>query len=310
MLPLFNEYKQRLTQEGYSPSSVYGADRNLIYFARYLGHEDMHKVTAKIIEKYKIYIMTEYPNGEKKGLAPGSVELRLGSLIPYFKFLQEKKHVFFDPTMNLEIPRVREHFPDYIPSEKDIEELLNKPDTNEYVGIRDRTIFELMYTCPLRRIEVRRLSIHEVDMKHKIIYPSRAKGGRECGIPIAKNTYRVLVKYLEISRPRLAKYSKKSYENFFLTVFGRPFAEGTINEIIQKYRGNKPIHAHLIRHACAVHMLRHGAGIRDVQVLLGHKDLSSTQHYTKLTASDIKDIQDKYHPRERKYKNDSNVRRV
>jgi integrase/recombinase XerD len=310
MIPLLNEYKQLLLQEARSPSTVYGVERNLIYFARFLGHEDMRKVTGKIIEKYKIYIMTEYPNGEKKGLSPGSVEVRLGTLSPYFKFLQEKKYIFFDPTMNLEIPKAKKVFPDYIPSEKDIEELLNKPDINEYVGIRDRTIFELMYTCPLRRIEVRRLSIHEVDMKHKIIYPSRAKGGRECGIPIARNTYGVLEKYLEISRPRLAKYSKKSFDNFFLTVYGRPFAMGGINEIIQRYRGNKPIHPHSLRHACAVHMLKHGAGIRDIQVLLGHKDLSSTQQYTKLTANDIKDIQDKYHPRERKYKNDCNVRRV
>ena len=310
MLLLLDKFKEKLLQEGRSPATIYSMERNIVYFSKFLGHDNMKKVSREDIKRYKVYSMTEYPNGKSKGLSVGTVVNRLYALDRYFKYLLQSREIFFDPTLNIEVPKEEKHFPEYIPTEKDIEELLRQPDTNTTLGIRDRTLFELMYTCPLRNIEVRRLSIHEVDMKKKYIYPERAKGGRECGIPIASSTYKILEKYLEIARPRLAMRSKKPTDNFFLTEHGRPFEYGAIHEILQRYRGSKRIHAHLLRHACAVHMLRHGAGIRDIQVLLGHRHIRSTQSYTKLAAGDIKDLQEKYHPRERRHKHDSANKRV
>ena len=138
-------------------------------------------------------------------------------------------------------------------------------------------------------------------MKKKYVYPSRSKGVRECEIPIASKTYPVLEKYLSKSRPELLKKSGKSnLEEVFDTRRGTPMTIYNMNKIFERYRNaKKHIHPHALRHSCATHMLKNGAGIRHIQVLLGHNRLETTQGYTKLTINDLKDIHEKYHPRER-----------
>ncbi len=302
MLPKLNEFKEELLSEGLSPLTMTNYLKAVVYFSRYMKSEDMRKVKARDIEVYKNYLMTEYVTNVGKRLVMESISHRLWSLRKYFQFLLKHKVVFFDPTLSLTFPKKVKHLPKNIPTEKDIEYILNQPDTYTYVGIRDRTILELAYTCPLRNKELREISLGDIDMKNRLIYPSRVKGGRECGIPIADSTHKVLLKYLEIARPRLLKRAKESSDRLFLTESGKPFAEGTIYEIFEKYRKDRHIHPHSMRHACALHMIRHGAGIRDVQVLLGHKSLKSTQVYTVLTAKDLKDFVDRYHPRQRQEK--------
>lgn len=310
MLPLLNEFKEAKLREGMSVYTIAHTCNNLVYFSRYLGYEDMRKVSPKTIKEYQVYLLTEYRMKDGNKLKDTTISARLNDLVPYFQYLAQKRVIFFDPTLNMEFPKPEKRLPDYIPSEKDIEDVLNGPDTNVFMGIRDRAIFELMYACPLRNIEVRGLELSDLDMKGKFIYPTRAKGGRECGIPITDSLYQVLEKYLEIARPRLARRSNRFTDKLFLSERGGSFKAGGINQILVRYRGSKKIHPHSFRHACAVHMLKHGARIRDIQVLLGHRNLSSTQIYTRLTANDIKDIQDKYHPREKRFRRAAANRRV
>ncbi|MFA5143999.1 MAG: tyrosine-type recombinase/integrase [Candidatus Omnitrophota bacterium] len=316
MLPLLNEFKDGLEKEGLRQCTIENMVRHVNFFAKYYKSFDMRKVSSKDIKKFKIYIMLEHitEKGKNKGkkICVEYVISILCSLMKYFKFLAQRRHIFFDPTLDLEFPKKNPHFPDYIPSEKDVQELLQKPDTNTYWGIRDRLLFELAYTCPLRNQELGRLCIQDIDMKDRYIYPKREKGGYECGIPITDSTHQILEKYLSISRPRLLKGAKTPTmtDRLFITIYGGPFKKTTIDDIFAKYRGDKRIHPHLMRHACAVHMLKGGARIRDIQVLLGHRRLTSTNRYTRLTANDIKDIQDKYHPRERSARRAAAVGRI
>jgi integrase/recombinase XerD len=310
MLPLLTEFKDELLREGLKPATIDSRVKCIVYFTRYVSTEEMRKISKKHIDEYKVYLLTEYKTDKGKLLCVETVIHRLLALKCYFEFLMKRKYIFFDPTRDLEFPKKSKRLPKYIPSEKDIEELLSKPDVNTFMGIRDRAVLELAYTCPLRNKELRELTVQDVDMNKRYIYPSRAKGGRECAVPIINSTYEVLDKYLKISRPRLLKGAKKTSGRLFLTELGEPFKQGTINELLEKYQGKKRIHPHLIRHACAVHMLRNGASIRDLQVLLGHRRIESTQIYTTITADDIKDLHDKYHPRERKFKRGKVLERV
>jgi site-specific recombinase XerD len=299
MLPLLNEFRDKMLQDGRQLSTILNTVKACVYFATWYGSEDVRKVSPKDIERYKIYIMTEFISREGRKLCNGTIMHRLSAIGMYFQFLHANKKIFFDPTLNMKFPKKEMHFPTYIPTEKDIEELINQPDTHTYVGIRDRLLLELAYTCPLRNIELRRLKVSDIDTKEQYIYPSRAKGGRECGIPIIPSTYQALEKYLSISRPRLLRKAKGNVEELFVTERGGAFSDTIVNEVFQKYRGTKHIHPHSMRHACAVHMLKNGAGVRDIQVLLGHKSLKSTQMYTMLTANDLKDLHVRYHPREK-----------
>ena len=299
MYPILNEFRENLINKGLYAGTISGVVKAVIYFERYTKSKDVRKITKSDIDKYKAYLMTEYKTIAGKRLCNETILQRLHALTRYFKFLVEKKIIFIDPTVYLTFPKKNYKLPQYIPNEKEIEELLRQPDTYTYVGIRDRLVMELAYTCPLRNKELRDLKLQDIDLKAKIIYPGRVKRGRECGIPITKGTYEALVKYLGISRPRLLKHAKSSPDQLFLTERGGPFAQGTINEVFVRYRGNKRIHPHSMRHACAVHMLKNGANIRDLQVLLGHRSIKSTMVYTVLTAKDLRDMQDKFHPRDK-----------
>jgi len=310
MLLLLNEFKEHLTEKGTHPGRIRSAVNGVIKFSVYMKTENMRKISKKDIEKYKIYLMTEYLTKDGKRLHNVTIAHKLSFLMMYFRFLLQRKKIFLEPTYNLEFPKWKRHFPDYIPDVKDIAELLAKPDVFTYQGIRDRTIIELLYTCPLRNVELRELTLGDVDMKEKFIYPKRAKNGYECGIPILRSTYIILSKYLEIARPRLLKYAKVKTDKLFLTVNGRPLTGWTLAAIFSKYRGKRRIHPHLMRHACAVHLLRNGARIREIQILLGHKRLSSTQLYTRLTANDLKELHEKHHPRERRFKRATATKRV
>jgi site-specific recombinase XerD/SAM-dependent methyltransferase len=305
MLPLLNEFKEQLLRDGKQINTIQGRLRACVFFWKWWGSDDVQKVTRKDIDRYKVFLMVEYSPkigrnvGEK--LTKETINMRLSAIAGYFKFLHSKKKIFFDPTINLKFVETETKFPTYIPTEADIQELINKPDPYTYVGMRDRLLLEFSYTCPLRNIELRRLLVSDIDMKEKFVYPSRAKGGYECGIPIAASTYQVLDKYLAIARPRLLKNAKRPVPELFVTKYGTAFSQSVINEIFEKYRGDKHIHPHAMRHACAVHMLRNGARIRDVQLMLGHRSLTSTQTYTMLTADDLKNLHTQYHPREKKH---------
>lgn len=300
MRRLLNDFKDRLIRVGYQPCTAKSMGKNLSLFLRHIKTTDMRKVSHKDIEKYKAYLMTDYRMKDGNLISVKSVVSRLITLKKFFGFLAGDRKIFFDPTLGVAFPKIaRGILPDYIPTEHDVEELIRKPDTFTFIGIRNRALFELMYTCPLRNKELRELTVGELDMKNKFIYPKRAKGGRECGIPMAESTHEILQKYLEIARPRLLKRAKESTDALFLGCRGEPFqTEQAIELIFAKYRTKKGVHPHAMRHACAVHMLRNGARIREIQVLLGHRNITSTQVYTRLTAADLKGLQDKYHPRE------------
>ena len=241
MLPLLTEYKTHLLLGGRSPLSVYNVERNLIYFFRFLGHEDARKVTGEVIERYKHYVIAEYPNKGAKGLSSSAIEARLYTLSSYFKFLIRNKYMSSDPTSNLIVPKGSRKYPEYIPTEEEVKELLSKPNVKRYRGIRDRALLELLYTCHLRNVQVRKLTLQDVDMKNKLIYPSNNRGEKGCGVPITDSVRDLLKKYLKVSRPRLARQSEELTDALFLTQYGEPYAYGTINEMLGRYRGNKPI---------------------------------------------------------------------
>ena len=306
MYPLLNEFKEKLVSQSLYPATIVNIIKAIVYFERYMESKDVSKITKSDIEGYKTYLMTEYKTNVGKKLCNETIIQRLCALKRYFGYLLENKAIFIDSTVYLTMPKKKYRLPQYIPNEKDIEELLRQPDTYTYIGIRDRLLFELAYTCPLRNKELRELKFQDIDMKARIIYPERAKRGRECGIPITNTTYKILVKYLAVARPRLLKNAKTNSDRLFLSERGKPFADGTINEIFVKYRSSKRIHPHSMRHACAVHMLKNGADIRDLQVLLGHRSIKSTMVYTVLMAKDLRDMQDKFHPRDKQVKFDKN----
>jgi integrase/recombinase XerD len=169
------------------------------------------------------------------------------------------------------------------------------------LSIRDRCIVELLYATGLRNQELRTLPVGNVDLTEKTLFVT-GKGSKDRIVPVGDWVMPYLLEYLEAARPKLINLREPT-ELLFVSKNGRMITEANLGDMIKKYARkiglDIPITPHSFRHACATHLLKGGADIRYVQELLGHSDLSSTQIYTQLDISFLKQAHKKYHPRER-----------
>ncbi len=185
----------------------------------------------------------------------------------------------------------------YTPTETEVLEILNKPDSSTMKGIRDKAIIELLYSSALRRSEVSGLAIDHIDIRNRTVRVINGKGGKDRFIPMTKKAAYSIRLYLEKARPLLAK--DPNDKSLFLGEWGRRLSAGMINEIIHNYaKFNPKISAHSIRHATATHMLKRGANIIYLQTLLGHSSPKTTQIYTRLYPKDLIQAYKRFHPRE------------
>ena len=186
-------------------------------------------------------------------------------------------------------------------SEKETNKLLLEPDITTPLGIRNRAIIELLYATGVRNSELREMLLGEIDLDRKELFVAKGKGGKSRRLPLGEEAAACLEDYLSNSRPYLA--GPTSGEVVFLSCGGHKLTRGKLSlmvrEVAEACGLDKLVTPHLLRHACATHMLRRGAGIRQLQVLLGHSELSTTQRYTRIEIGDLHKVVSQFHPRER-----------
>ena len=292
MVPLLNEFKEKLLEEGMYPHNVGYALRAIIYFSKYVKSEDMLKISKSDIETYKTYIQDEYRTPQGNKLCEETILFRLYSIGEYFKFLVEKGRMRINPTLGVGLPK--NPYTKYIPSEKDIEDMVSRPDPYSYVGIRDRAILILAHTSPLMPPDYGRLNIQDVDLKGKLIRPSNAKYKEE--IPIEKRMCEALEKYLKVTRPAFINRAKRHTDKLFLNERGEPIKATNIYPIFWKYRGDKPIDPCSMRHARAITMMQKGADRNEIQASLGHRSPKIARLLKVLASPDLKALRTHYHP--------------
>jgi integrase/recombinase XerD len=197
-------------------------------------------------------------------------------------------------------PKKRRSLPRHVPTEKEMLALLEAIKPTEPLTIRDRALLELMYATGLRNEEVRSLTVDSVDLTERTLFV-HGKGSKDRIVPIGDWVLPYLLEYLEAVRPKLIN-PREPTPCLFVTKTGRQITFGNLGDIIKRYAKKAalqtPITPHAFRHACATHLLKGGADIRYVQELLGHSDLSSTQIYTKVDISTLKEAHKRFHPRE------------
>ena len=176
---------------------------------------------------------------------------------------------------------------------------MDQPNISHIMEIRNRAIMELLYSKGMRLDELIRLTVHDINIKDKVVVIRKAKGRKQRVVPVGKSALKYLQEYLDKIRPRHAKRNPTE-RTLFLMNNGQPLSPGTIRQAIRDYRIKakikKPVSPHTFRRTCATHLLQNGADIRYVQKLLGHSKLSTTQTYTKVIPIDVKKAHDKYHP--------------
>ena len=203
-----------------------------------------------------------------------------------------------DPTDGVSHPQLGRPLPKGL-SEADVERLIDAPDVGSPVGLRDRTMIELMYATGLRVSELVELDANGVNLRQGVVRV-RGKGNKERLVPVGENAIHWIERYLAESRPRLLR-GRGSCSALFVTFRGAGLTRQAFWYAIKKYAAaaglRENVSPHTLRHSFATHLLNHGADLRVVQLLLGHSDLATTQIYTHLERLRLRDLHAEHHPR-------------
>ena len=221
----------------------------------------------------------------------------LSSLKRLFRYLARQGRIEVDPTLQVDAPKRPRQLPKTL-TEKDVELLLGAPDLETPLGLRDRTMFEVLYASGLRVTELVSLKLAEVSLDMGVVRVM-GKGSKERMVPLGEEALDWLSRYVSTSRAVLL--GEKACDDLFVTARGEAMTRQMFWYLIKKHARNagiaKPISPHTLRHAFATHLLNHGADLRVVQMLLGHADISTTQIYTHVARERLKQLHARHHPR-------------
>jgi len=222
---------------------------------------------------------------------------RLSVLRRYFSWALREHRLSLDPTLKIRAARQPTRFPATL-SEAQVEALLNAPNLDTSLGLRDRTMLELMYASGLRVSELVTLKTIEVGLNEGVVRVM-GKGSKERLVPFGAEAHEWLTRYLREARPDLL--GARAADALFVTTRGDGMTRQAFWHLIKRYAQlagiQAPLSPHTMRHAFATHLLNHGADLRVVQLLLGHADISTTQIYTHVARERLKTLHQQHHPR-------------
>jgi integrase/recombinase XerD len=281
-------------EQGAARNTLAAYRSDLTLFARALAHHGGTLAAAGAADIQE-YLAARHRRGPR--FSARSQARLLSALRRYYRFLVRERLRADDPTALIEAPRLGRPLPKSLAA-ADVGRLLEAPDTGAALGLRDRAMLELMYASGLRVSELVRLSAHQLSLARGVVQVT-GKGGRERLVPIGEEARHWLERYLRRSRPELAGHAP--VEALFLSVRGQAMTRQNFWQLVRRYARaagiTAPLSPHTLRHAFATHLLEHGADLRAVQMLLGHRDLSTTQIYTHVTRARLKSLHEKHHPR-------------
>jgi integrase/recombinase XerD len=285
-------------EHGVSRNTLASYRSDLSLFARWLSRAraTLADAGAGDIQAY-LAARTRRAGTKKEPFSARSQARLLSALRRYYRFLVRERLRADDPTALIAAPRQGRPLPKTLTA-GDVEKLLDAPDVDDTLGLRDRAMLELMYACGLRVTELVRLGAQQLNLQRGVVQVV-GKGGRERLVPVGEEAQHWLERYLKQSRPELVGHA--TAEALFVSRRGEGMTRHNFWHLIKRYAriaGISPrLSPHTLRHAFATHLLEHGADLRAVQMLLGHRDLSTTQIYTHVTRARLKSLHEKYHPR-------------
>jgi len=224
---------------------------------------------------------------------------KLATLRSFYKFLLRRGQVAINPVQAVRTPKQDRRLPKFLEYEQ-IEKLLTAPDTADWLGARDKAMLETLYSTGIRVSELVDLDVGDVDLAGEAVRV-RGKGRKERIAPVGRTAIEALRHYLQM-RGAAGFNGAGDVHAMIVNKHGRRLSARSVRRKLDKYLvqvGIDPTHIspHTLRHSFATHMLNNGADLRSVQELLGHRSLSTTQIYTHLTTSRIKQVYDAAHPR-------------
>lgn len=290
---LIEEYLDYLgVERGLAANTLESYGRDLRQFSAYIKSRN-----ASLGELDRLDILTYLDGIKKQGKSTATVSRSLASIRSFFKFLSHEGKISTDPAAELDSPKVEKKLPSVL-SLQDVEALLYKPDNTTPGGIRDRAMFEVLYATGIRVTELVSLTMSDVNLEAGFI-KCLGKGNKERIVPLGSVAIKALHTYLTTGRTKLVR--SREVRSLFVNHHGRQLTRQGFWKLLKKYARESGIDAnitpHTLRHSFATHLLENGADLRSVQEMLGHADISTTQIYTHVTKTRLREIYDKAHPR-------------
>ncbi len=243
------------------------------------------------------YHLTDYMAQRHASSKASSANRRLTVFKRYYRWALRERLIQADPTLSINPARTPSRLPKAI-TEAQVDALLAAPDLNQALGLRDRTMLELMYASGLRVSELVGLRIYQVNLSEQVLRVT-GKGNKERLVPFGQAAHHWLARYMNEARPQILKGQQT--EDLFVTARGAAMSRVMFWNIVKKSAQVAGIAValspHTLRHAFATHLLNHGADLRAVQLLLGHADISTTTIYTHVARERLRVLHAQHHPR-------------
>ena len=279
-------------EDGLSKNTLNSYRFDLSIFVSWLA--ETKKIELLDVSELEIqeFLAFKFPTSKSR-----SISRLLATLRRFFRFLLRENKIKEDPTLKIQTPKIPKSLPKSL-SEDEVEGLLKAPDIKTDVGMRDRSMLELLYACGLRVSELVGIQLTEVILSDGVIRVT-GKGSKTRLVPMGEEAVDWIKKYLAESRQNIL--NKQTSKFLFVTNRGGEMTRQAFWYLIKKYalmaNIDKPMSPHILRHAFATHLINHGADLRVVQMLLGHSDISTTQIYTHVARERLKKLHQEHHPR-------------
>ncbi len=279
-------------EKGLSENSLSNYRRDIARFMEWLTTQNV-KVVAVTRSQIYDYLAAQH----SRGLSARTLSRHLSALRGFYLWLLDKQLITENPVAQIERPKLGRPLPATM-TEAEVEALLAAPDVSEPLGLRDKTMLELLYATGLRVSELVALHISQLDLRRGVVRVV-GKGNKERLVPLGEEAVRWLEQYLLQAREQLPGAVPNGV--LFHGPSGKPMTRQAFWYRIKRQAINAGISSdispHTLRHAFATHLLNHGADLRVVQLLLGHSSVSTTQIYTHVATERLKHLHSQYHPR-------------
>jgi len=300
---LLCEFLQSLKIRNLSDNTIAGVRWRLDKFIDYLDKGSITHIDGLnkgVIQSYQVELYQRL-NPKKRPNSISHQNNLMSSVRQFMKFLKERDYIICDPSRDIQYAKAPKRLPRGILTPSEARGVLHAPDTKTVIGYRDRTILEVLYSSGIRKDELNKLTRYDVDYADGFMQIIEGKDKKDRIVPIGRIACRYLENYITSVRSALIKGQPNN--SLFLSIRGNKLSKNTVWALVKKYakkaKIRKNIYPHTFRHTCATAMLKNKADLNTIRLLLGHESLNTTQIYTHLSITDLKEIHKRCHPRER-----------
>jgi len=276
--------------KGLAENSLQAYRRDLARLGKFVGGKAFEAITLELLRSYLDALRTA-------GLSHRSIARQVATLRGFFGFLSEEYGLANNPTELLSAPKIGSSLPKYL-DRTSVDEILEAPQHNSPAGVRDRAMIDLLYACGLRVSELVQVKMGDLDTSGGVIRVT-GKGNKQRLVPVGREALASIERYCAESRPIFLKGRISSF--LFITARGTRMTRQGFWKLLRVHGKSagifRKLSPHVLRHTFATHLLEGGADLRSVQTMLGHADIGTTQIYTHVMQSHLRQTVDRHHPR-------------